>query len=104
MRNKEVNILKDLRRKLKQYRHKFLKMYKAEAVGIGHKHIGGKRTDEIAIIFFVRKKLCKDELRKAGIQQVPQKLFGYPTDVREVGAFRKYSVNRVDITRSLKTS
>jgi len=104
MSNKEVNRLKDLRRKLKQYRHKLLKMYGAEAVGIGYKHVGGKRTDEIAIIFFVRKKLSKDELRKAGIQQVPRKLFGCPTDVREVGAFRKYSVNRVDITRSLKTS
>jgi len=81
MSNKEVNRLENLRRKLKQHRHKILKMYKAEAVGIGHKHIGGKRTDEIAIIFFVRKKLCKDELRKAGIQQVPRKLFGNPTDV-----------------------
>ena len=104
MRNKEINRLKDLRRKLKQHSHKLLKMYRAEAIGIGYKHVSGKRTEEIAIIFFVKKKLSKDELRKAGIQSVPRKLFGYPTDVREVGAFRKYSVDRVDITKSLKTS
>ena len=101
MSNKEVNRLEDLRRKLKQYRHKLLKMYRAEAIGIGYKHVGGKRTEEIAIIFFVKKKLSKDELRKAGIQQVPQKLLGYPTDIMEVGVFNKYSVDRVEITKSI---
>jgi len=101
MSNKEVNRLENLRRKLKQHRHKLLKMYKAEAVGIGYKHVSSKRTDEIAIIFFVRKKLSKDELRKAGIQQVPQRLFGYPTDVWEVGGFHKYSVDRVEIIKSI---
>ena len=89
MRNKEINRLKDLRRKLKQHSHKLLKMYRAEAVGIGYKHVGGKRTNEIAIILFVRKKLSKDELRKTSIQSVPRKLFGYPTDVREVSGFHK---------------
>jgi len=90
MSNKEVNRLENLRRKLKQHRHKLLKMYRAEAVGIGYKHVSSKRTEEIAIIFFVRKKLSKNELRKAGIKQVPRKLFGYPTDVRETGEFQKY--------------
>jgi len=63
MRNKEINRLKDLRRKLKQHSHKLLKMYRAEAIGIGYKHVSGKRTEEIAIIFFVKKKLSKDELK-----------------------------------------
>jgi len=89
VRNKEVNRLEDLRRKLKQYRHKLLKMYRAEAIGIGYKHVGGKRTDEIAIIFFVKKKLSKDELRRAGVQPVPKRLFDYPTDIIETGGFNK---------------
>ena len=64
-----------------------LKSKRAEAIGIGYKHVNGKRTEEIAIIFFVRKKLSKDELRKAGIQ--PERLFDYPTDIIESGGFNK---------------
>jgi len=90
MRNKEINRLEDLRRKLKQYRHKLLKMYRAEAIGIGYKHTSGKRTGKIAIIFFVKRKMPSYELQKAGIEPIPKSLFGYPTDVREVGKIRKY--------------
>jgi len=90
MRNKEINRLKDLRRKLKQHSHKLLKMYRAEAIGIGYKHISGKRTEEIVIIFFVKRKLPESELRRIGVQPIPKKLFGCLTDVRETGEFRKY--------------
>ena len=65
-------------------------MYRAEAIGIGYKHVSGKRIEEIAIIFFVKRKMPSYELRKASIQPIPKSLFGYPTDVREVGEIRKY--------------
>ena len=44
VRNKEVNKLEGLRRKLRQHSGKLLKKYKAEAIGIGYKHTSGKRT------------------------------------------------------------
>ena len=90
VRNKEVNKLEGLRRKLRQHSGKLLKKYKAEAIGIGYKHTSGKRTEKIAIIFFVKRKMPSYELQRAGIEPIPKSLFAYPTDVREVGKIRKY--------------
>ena len=80
----------DLRRSINKHKHELLKKHRAEAIGIGYKYVEHKRTSKIAIVFFVKRKMSSYELRRAGIQPIPKSLFGYPTDVREVGKIRKY--------------
>lgn len=61
-----------------------MRKHQAHGVGIGFKYVGGKRTNTVAIIFYVYRKRPLKQLKKLGIEAVPQTLFGYPTDVIEV--------------------
>jgi len=65
-------------------KHELMKRYNAHAIGIGYKYINGKRTNQIAIVFFVHRKRPLKQLEKLKIEAVPETLFGYPTDVREI--------------------
>lgn len=58
------------------------------SVGIGFKYKGGKRTDEIAVIIGVAKKLSRDELESRGLEAVPASVDGVSTDVIEDGEYR----------------
>ncbi|HAA89753.1 MAG: Uncharacterized protein XD63_0466 [Thermoanaerobacterales bacterium 50_218] len=55
-------------------------------VGIGYKKKGQRETDELAVIFFVEKKLPAEALRID--QLVPRRIAGVPTDVVEIGEVR----------------
>jgi hypothetical protein len=61
-----------------------MRRHRAHAIGIGYKYVGGRRTDKVAVVFYVHKKLTVEELIKRGIEAIPRELFGHPTDVREV--------------------
>ena len=50
-------------------------------VGIGFKSVGGRMTDELAIIVYVDEKLPREALRKKSI--VPPRIDGMPTDIEE---------------------
>jgi len=78
------NEIQTLKRKLDDAKHELLRKHNAHAVGIGYKYVNGKRTNQIAIIFFVYRKRPIEQLRKLKIEPVPQTLFGYLTDVREI--------------------
>lgn len=69
-------------------RHKVKLMEKSGVVGyaIGYKQIGGKKTDEICSICYVKEKKREEKLRKQDI--IPKKIDGIPTDVIESGEFR----------------
>lgn len=63
--------------------------YAVKQMGIGYKKDKGKFTDQIAIVFYVDKKMEKDELESRGIQEIPQKIEGVPTEIVEIaGGFR----------------
>ncbi len=52
-------------------------------VGVGFKHVGGERTDQRAVLVFVKKKEHVNRLHPRDL--VPQELGGVVTDVIEVG-------------------
>ena len=57
------------------------------SVSIGFKYVNGERTDQIAVIVGVKKKLSPEELRSQGITPVPATVEGAPTDVIEDGGY-----------------
>lgn len=57
-------------------------------IGIGLKQVDGVITDQIAIIFFVKKKE-PDDAFPASKCKIPSKIAGIPTDVVEIiGSFK----------------
>jgi hypothetical protein len=76
--------IESLRLKLENDKAELLKRHKAHAVGIGYKYVNGKRTDKIAVIFYVYRKRPLAQLQKLKIEPVPETIYDYPTDVREV--------------------
>jgi len=57
-------------------------------IGIGEKISDGKQTGVLAIKLFVRMKFSKSELKSNHI--LPKEIDGIPTDVDEVGVFRRF--------------
>jgi hypothetical protein len=55
-------------------------------VGVGYRTIGGMRTDEIALVVLVTKKVPRVHLAPEDI--VPDEIDGIPVDVQEVGVLR----------------
>jgi len=53
---------------------------------VGYKHIGGKKTDELSIVCYVKDKKPEEEIRRQDI--IPKKIEGIPTDVVESGKIR----------------
>lgn len=52
-------------------------------VGIGYRTIGGQRTDDIALVVMVSKKVPSMELSPQDV--LPDEIDGIPVDVQEVG-------------------
>ena len=52
-------------------------------VGIGYRTIGGQRTDDIALVVMVSKKVPSMELSPQDV--LPNEIDGIPVDVQEVG-------------------
>ncbi len=63
-------------------------MNKAGVVGcsIGHKQIGGKKTDKLSIVCYVKEKKREEDLKSKDI--IPKEIEGIPTDVIESGDFK----------------
>jgi len=60
-------------------------------VGFGFKWVGGVRTDVKAILVFVERKLCADEVPVG--QMIPATFDALPTDVEELGEIRQLAGN-----------
>jgi hypothetical protein len=65
-------------------------MGKANVVGVsvGYRERGGKRTDEIALIVMVNKKLSPNALSQK--DRIPSEIDGVPIDVQYVGQIKAY--------------
>ncbi len=63
-------------------------MNKAGVVGcsIGYKQIGGKKTDKLSIVCYVKKKKKEEDLKVKDI--IPREIEGVPTDVVESGELK----------------
>jgi len=58
-------------------------------VGIGEKISDGKQTGVLAVKFLVRMKFAKSDLKSDHL--LPKEIDGIPTDVEEVGTFRRFA-------------
>ena len=65
-------------------KHELMRKHNAHAIGIGYKYVNGKRTDQVAIVFFVHRKRSIEELKRLKVEIIPKELFGFKTDVREI--------------------
>jgi hypothetical protein len=68
------------KRRLKVHDHEISKKYAIEDYAVGYKIKDGKYTDTVALIFYVKKKKSKEELLAEGIDLIPEKIDGIPTD------------------------
>ena len=75
--------LEDAKRVKKKYELNLKKYPYVKGVGIGFKVVGGKKTDQLAIITTVVKKQPLSLLSPKEI--IPKSLEGIPTDVQEIG-------------------
>ncbi len=57
-------------------------------VGVGLRQRGGSRTDEVALVVLVRRKVPGHQL--APEDRIPRLLDGVPVDVQEVGELRAW--------------
>lgn len=55
--------------------------YGASGSSVGYKIEGGKFTEKVALIFYVKKKKSDRQLRYEGVSPIPKKIDGIPTDV-----------------------
>jgi hypothetical protein len=55
-------------------------------VGVGLRHTGGQRTDQVAVVVMVDRKVPLAQLRPQ--DRLPSEIDGVPVDVKEVGELR----------------
>lgn len=70
----------------RRHEQELLRKANAVAVGIGYRTKGGQRTQEVAIVVSVSKKVPASELKPADL--IPASIEGVPVDVVETGEIR----------------
>jgi len=78
--------LEQIRKVLEKYKKSILSKANVVGVGIGRKAVGGKETEELALVVFVEKKLPEVQLAAKDI--IPKLLDNVKTDVIETGVIR----------------
>jgi hypothetical protein len=79
--NEELATARDI---LDKHRKEIKATWHTTGTAIGYKIRKGKITDEIAIIFYVKKKKSYDDLLSEGIEPIPEYFHGCRTDVQEL--------------------
>lgn len=79
--NEELATARDI---LNKHRNEINSRWQTTGTSIGYKIRKGKITDEIAIIFYVKKKKSNDEILAEGKEPIPENFYGFPTDVQEL--------------------
>ncbi len=72
------------RKILDKYGEEIRSRWPAIGTGIGNKIRKGKITDEVAIIFYVKKKKSHEDLSAEGKEPIPENFHGILTDVQEL--------------------
>jgi hypothetical protein len=76
--------LASAREVLEKHREEIRSRWQITGTGVGHKISKGKILDEIAIIFYIKKKKSNEELAAEGKEPIPENFYGIPTDVQEI--------------------
>jgi hypothetical protein len=75
---KDAELVEKAKEILKKHRQEFQEYYGVDQIGVGYKITGGKVSDKVALIFYVKNKKKKDGLSSYNI---PEEIEGIPTDV-----------------------
>lgn len=78
--------MKDVRKVKERYEDELMKKPGVTGCAIGYRYVGGKKTNELCIICYVRMKKPEEELKKKDI--IPREIEGIKIDVVESGEFR----------------
>ncbi len=70
----------------RQHEKALLRKANVVGVGVGVREQGGVRTNDLALVVMVRKKVPADQLAPA--DRIPSEIDGAPVDVQEVGTIR----------------
>ena len=70
----------------KAYQTELMSKANVVGVGVGYRTIGGMRTEDIALVVMVTKKVPSTQLAPQDI--LPAEIDGIPVDVQEVGIVR----------------
>jgi hypothetical protein len=76
--HKDTELVEKAKEILKKHRQEFQENYGVDQIGVGYKITGGKVTDKVALIFYVKNKKKKDDLSS---NKIPEEVEGIPTDV-----------------------
>jgi hypothetical protein len=76
--------LENARKMLDKHGEEIRSRWPNSGTGIGYKIRKGMITDEVAIIFYVKKKKSKEDLSADGKKPIPENFYGIPTDVQEL--------------------
>jgi hypothetical protein len=68
------------------YQAELMKKPNVVGVGVGLRHTGGQRTDQVAVVVMVDRKVPLAQLRPQ--DRLPVEIDGVPVDVKEVGELR----------------
>jgi hypothetical protein len=79
--NEELTTARDV---LNTHRKEIKERWHNTGTAVGYKIRKGKITDEVAIIFYVKKKQTNDILLAEGKEPIPENFYGCPTDVQEL--------------------
>jgi hypothetical protein len=75
---KESDLVEKAKKILNDRRDEFQEKYGVDQMGVGYKTVGGRITDKIALVFYVKRKKQKHELSS---DQIPESIDGIATDV-----------------------
>ncbi|MBE9510820.1 MAG: hypothetical protein IMY71_08080 [Bacteroidetes bacterium] len=81
-----MSSIDDVKRIKKKYEKKLMRKKGVLGCAVGYKHVAGKKTDQICIVYYVNKKKPEDQLSKSDM--VPRFIEGIPTDIIESGEIR----------------
>ena len=88
--NKEEGSLERVRRIKRANENALLTKANVVGVGIGFRQRSGERTDEIAVLVMVDKKVPASELNPQDL--IPSEIDGVPVDVLEIGHLSEQGV------------
>ena len=86
---KGMNIsVEDIQKVKETYQKHLMSKANVVGVGVGLRHTGGKRTDDLALIVMVSKKIPRAQLAPEDL--IPKQIEGVPVDVKEVGQLEAF--------------
>jgi hypothetical protein len=75
---KDSDLVERGKKILNERKKEFQEKYGVDQMGVGYKTVGGRITDKIALVFYVKRKKEKRELSS---DEIPERIDGIATDV-----------------------